>query len=112
MNKIDFLFSRKKANVLSIYFTAGYPEINDTVQIIQSLFESGVDLIEVGIPFSDPIADGPTIQFASQHSLDDAYPARQQSPQGPTAGQRLAGRAPVNVPPERAARRTGERRID
>jgi tryptophan synthase alpha chain len=69
MNKIDLLFSRKKANLLSIYFTAGFPQLNDTVPIIQSLFESGVDMIEVGIPFSDPMSDGEVIQRSSEKAL-------------------------------------------
>ena len=55
--------------LLSIYFTAGYPALNDTVQIIQDLEKSGVDMIEIGLPFSDPLADGPTIQESSTAAL-------------------------------------------
>jgi tryptophan synthase alpha chain len=55
--------------LLSIYFTAGYPDINDTVQIIEDLENSGVDMIEIGLPFSDPLADGPTIQESSTAAL-------------------------------------------
>lgn len=55
--------------ILSIYFTAGYPALNDTVKIIQDLEKSGVDLIEIGLPFSDPLADGPTIQESSTAAL-------------------------------------------
>ena len=55
--------------LLSIYFTAGYPSLNDTVQIIQDLEKSGVDMIEIGLPFSDPLADGPTIQESSTAAL-------------------------------------------
>jgi tryptophan synthase alpha chain len=55
--------------LLSIYFTAGYPELNDTVTIIKSLEDSGVDMIEIGLPFSDPLADGPTIQDSSTAAL-------------------------------------------
>jgi tryptophan synthase alpha chain len=55
--------------LLSIYFTAGYPSLNDTVQIIQDLEKDGVDMIEIGLPFSDPLADGPTIQESSTHAL-------------------------------------------
>lgn len=55
--------------LLSIYFTAGYPSLNDTVQIIQDLEKNGVDMIEIGLPFSDPLADGPTIQESSTHAL-------------------------------------------
>jgi len=68
-NRIDKLFEEKKDGILSIYFTAGYPELDDTVSIITSLEESGVDMIEVGIPFSDPVADGETIQKSSQVAL-------------------------------------------
>ena len=55
--------------LLSIYFTAGYPTLNDTVQIIQDLEKNGVDMIEIGLPFSDPLADGPTIQESSTAAL-------------------------------------------
>ena len=51
--------------LLSIYFTAGYPALNDTVRIISDLEKAGVDMIEIGLPFSDPLADGPTIQESS-----------------------------------------------
>jgi len=59
----------KTGKILSIYFTAGYPELNDTVPIIQQLENSGVDMIEIGLPFSDPLADGPTIQASSTQAL-------------------------------------------
>lgn len=55
--------------VLSIYFTAGYPHLTDTVDIIESLAANGVDMIEIGLPFSDPLADGPTIQESSTQAL-------------------------------------------
>lgn len=57
--------------LLSIYFTAGYPQLNDTVKVIQDLENSGVDLIEIGLPFSDPLADGPTIQDSSTAALNN-----------------------------------------
>ena len=69
MNRIDKLFSEKKKNILSVYFTAGHPTLNSTVEIIQELEKSGVDMIEIGIPFSDPLADGPVIQQSSQVAL-------------------------------------------
>jgi tryptophan synthase alpha chain len=69
MNRIQQLFEQKKENILSVYFTAGYPQLNDTEKIIKYLEEAGVDLIEIGIPFSDPIADGAVIQASSQKSL-------------------------------------------
>lgn len=55
--------------LLSIYFTAGYPALNDTVEVIQKLEQNGVDMIEIGLPFSDPLADGPTIQESSTAAL-------------------------------------------
>ncbi len=68
MNRIT---NRLQGNekLLSIYFTAGYPALNDTVKIIQELEANGVDMIEIGLPFSDPLADGPTIQASSTKAL-------------------------------------------
>ncbi len=63
-NKLD-----SEGKLLSIYFTAGYPSLNDTVTIIQDLEKNGVDMIEIGLPFSDPLADGPTIQESSTAAL-------------------------------------------
>jgi tryptophan synthase alpha chain len=71
MNRIDKLFSTKKINILSIYFTAGYPLLNDTIAIIKELDRSGVDMIEIGMPFSDPVADGPVIQQSSEKALNN-----------------------------------------
>ncbi len=68
-NRINQLFETKKENILSVYFTAGFPNLNDTVEIIQQLEKNGVDLIEIGIPFSDPTADGPIIQKSSEIAL-------------------------------------------
>lgn len=69
MNRINKLFAEKGNNILSVYFTAGYPQLNDTVEIIKELVAHGVDMIEIGIPFSDPMADGPVIQNSSQIAL-------------------------------------------
>ncbi|QED36305.1 tryptophan synthase subunit alpha [Antarcticibacterium arcticum] len=70
MNRIQKIFqTENKRKLLSIYFTAGFPNINDTVSIIQDLEKSGVDFIEIGLPFSDPLADGPTIQESSTKAL-------------------------------------------
>jgi len=69
MNRLDRLFARKKKDILNIYFTAGYPGLNDTEDIILSLEAAGVDLIEIGMPYSDPMADGPTIQNSSDVAL-------------------------------------------
>ncbi len=68
MNRINQKLQEDK-NLLSIYFTAGYPKLEDTVSIIQNLEKSGVDMIEIGLPFSDPLADGPTIQASSTQAL-------------------------------------------
>ncbi len=69
MNRLDKLFEAKKEKVLSVYFTAGYPELNDTSTIIELLDKAGADVVEVGMPFSDPVADGPIIQQSSLVSL-------------------------------------------
>jgi tryptophan synthase alpha chain len=69
MNKLQQQFQNKKGNLLTVYFTAGYPELEDTATIIKELDASGVDIIEVGMPFSDPVADGPTIQASSLKAL-------------------------------------------
>jgi tryptophan synthase alpha chain len=71
MNRIDTLFSNKKANILSVYFTAGYPDLGDTLEIIKELDKAGVDMIEIGMPFSDPVADGPVIQKSSERALSN-----------------------------------------
>lgn len=69
MNRIDKLFKEKKNNILSVYFTAGYPELNDTVEVIETLERNGVELLEIGVPFSDPMADGPVIQSSGSQAL-------------------------------------------
>ncbi|WP_025742281.1 tryptophan synthase subunit alpha [Aquimarina pacifica] len=68
MNRINQKLEEDK-KLLSIYFTAGYPSLNDTAQVIEDLEKSGVDMIEIGLPFSDPLADGPTIQESSTAAL-------------------------------------------
>ncbi|MCL1911354.1 MAG: tryptophan synthase subunit alpha [Leptospirales bacterium] len=69
MNPINALFQEKKREILSVYFTAGFPAVNDTEEIILALQDAGVGLVEVGIPFSDPMADGPVIQESSAAAL-------------------------------------------
>jgi len=69
-NRIDGLFENDK-KVLSIYCTAGYPKLQDTVKVIRAIEEAGGDLIEIGIPFSDPLADGPVIQASGQRALEN-----------------------------------------
>ncbi|MGB5982507.1 MAG: tryptophan synthase subunit alpha [Nonlabens sp.] len=70
-NKLTALFTKKPKGLLNIFFTAGYPNLDDTVTILQSLAETQVDLVEIGIPFSDPLADGPTIQESSKIALEN-----------------------------------------
>ncbi|WP_291725087.1 tryptophan synthase subunit alpha [Bernardetia sp.] len=70
-NRIDSLFQNKSNGVLTIYFTAGFPKLDDTRQILTELAEAGTDLIEIGMPFSDPIADGETIQYSNKIALDN-----------------------------------------
>ena len=69
MNRISELFARKNSEILNVYFTAGHPQLDSTVPIILSLDKAGADLVEVGIPYSDPLADGLTIQQSSQRAL-------------------------------------------
>ncbi len=68
-NRIVQLFQQKQKNLLSVYFTAGFPNLHDTTTIMEALQTGGADLIEIGIPFSDPMADGPTIQESNQAAL-------------------------------------------
>ena len=74
MNRISKTL-KKKDNILSIYFTAGFPELNSTIEIIKNLVSAGVDMIEIGLPFSDPLADGETIQMSSKIALDNVSTA-------------------------------------
>jgi tryptophan synthase alpha chain len=70
-NRINQLFHDKKEKILSVYFTAGYPGPGDTVPVIRELEKNGVNLIEIGMPFSDPVADGPIIQHSSHVALQN-----------------------------------------
>jgi tryptophan synthase alpha chain len=65
MTRIEQLFAQKNKNILNVYCTAGFPELHSTITVLQSLQDSGVDMIEIGMPFSDPLADGPVIQQSS-----------------------------------------------
>ncbi|GBU08237.1 tryptophan synthase alpha chain [Bacteroidales bacterium] len=76
MNRIKELFKRKQNDILSIYFTAGFPKLEDTCAVIRELQNKGVDLIEVGIPFSDPMADGLVIQESSMQALKNGMNLR------------------------------------
>jgi tryptophan synthase alpha chain len=70
-NRITELFKKKKKNILSVFYTAGFPAIPDTISIARNLEQAGADIIEIGIPFSDPVADGPTIQESNKIALDN-----------------------------------------
>ncbi len=71
MNSIQDIFNQKENDLLSIFFTAGFPKLDDTTKIITELSNSGVNFIEVGLPYSDPLADGPTIQHSSDVALQN-----------------------------------------
>lgn len=70
-NRINKLFERKHKDILSIFLTAGFPHLEDTKAIIENLDQNGVDMVEIGIPFSDPMADGPTIQKSSTKAIEN-----------------------------------------
>ena len=76
MNRIDQLFSSPKRDLLSVYFCAGHPALDSTVPTLESLQAHGADLVEIGIPFSDPMADGPVIQSASTKALRNGMTLR------------------------------------
>ena len=71
MPRIEKLFEQKKQNVLNVYCTAGYPHLNSTTEVLKALQNSGVDLIELGMPYSDPLADGPVIQASGLQALQN-----------------------------------------
>ena len=71
MNRIDELFAKKKLDVLNVYCTAGYPHLNSTVEVLTALQVNGADLAEIGMPYSDPLADGPVIQESNMIALEN-----------------------------------------
>ena len=71
MNRIDYLFQIKKERILSIYVTAGFPNLEDTLPVMEAIQAAGADIIEIGLPYSDPIADGPTIQESNTIALEN-----------------------------------------
>ena len=71
VNRIQTLFNTVPEDILSVYFTAGFPELDHTLEIATQLAAAGVDLIEIGMPYSDPVADGPTIQNSNQQALQN-----------------------------------------
>ena len=69
MNRINQLLQQKKSGILDIYFCAGYPQLDSTIPTLEALERGGIDMVEIGIPFSDPMADGPVIQTAATQAL-------------------------------------------
>src|ERR1043165_3416698 len=69
MSRIQSLFQHKQHNVLNVYCTAGYPKLNSTLEVIKALQNNGADLVELGMPYSDPLADGPVIQNSGMIAL-------------------------------------------
>ncbi len=76
MNRINELFQRKNHDILSVYFCAGHPTKDSTLPTLEALQRAGVDMVEIGIPFSDPLADGPTIQAAASKALKNGMSVR------------------------------------
>jgi tryptophan synthase alpha chain len=76
MSRIEELFERKKINILNVYFTAGFPALNNTLLIMKSLQDAGADMIELGMPYSDPLADGLVIQSSSAEALANGMTIR------------------------------------
>lgn len=71
MSRIAELFKKKNKNVLSVYCTAGYPQLNNTLEMMKALQDNGVEMIELGMPYSDPLADGPVIQASGSRALEN-----------------------------------------
>src|SRR5438477_966294 len=71
MGRIEELFAKKQDKVLSVYCTAGFPELGDTLTVMKALERNGADIIELGMPYSDPLADGPVIQHSSTIALQN-----------------------------------------
>ena len=92
MNRIDYLFQTKKERILSIYVTAGFPNLEDTLPVMEAIQASGADIIEIGLPYSDPIADGPTIQESNTIALENGMSIRK------LFSQLLGFRAKIHLP--------------
>lgn len=71
MNRINNLFQTKQKNILSVFCTAGFPELNSIVPVLEELQNNGVDMVEIGMPFSDPTADGPVIQYSNTIAINN-----------------------------------------
>ena len=71
MNRLQELFQRKKNNILNVYCTAGFPQLDSTITIMRALQDNGAEIIELGMPYSDPLADGPVIQASNTRALQN-----------------------------------------
>lgn len=71
MNRLKSLFQQKDKNILSVFCTAGFPELNSIIPVLEELQNNGVDLVEIGMPFSDPTADGPVIQYSNTIAINN-----------------------------------------
>jgi tryptophan synthase alpha chain len=91
-NRLTRLFQEKKQHLLNVYFTAGYPELESTGQVLKTLARAGADIVEIGMPYSDPMADGPTIQASHSVALKNGMSIRK------LLEQVEAARAEVNLP--------------
>ena len=69
MSRLKQLFEKKQERILNVYCTAGYPQLGSTLTVMKSLQQNGADIIELGMPYSDPLADGPVIQASSVRAL-------------------------------------------
>jgi tryptophan synthase alpha chain len=76
MNRIDSIFRKKQYNILSVFFTAGFPKLHSTVEVATTLEKAGADMLEIGMPYSDPLADGPVIQHSSTIALKNGMTLR------------------------------------
>jgi tryptophan synthase alpha chain len=76
MNRIRKIFETKQRHVLNVYCTAGYPQLNSTLEVMKALQQNGADIIELGMPYSDPLADGPVIQHSSSIALQNGMTIR------------------------------------
>ncbi|MFT5640152.1 MAG: tryptophan synthase alpha chain [Cyclobacteriaceae bacterium] len=92
MNRIDQAFAERKNQLLNVYFTAGFPALGDTVVIAERLQEAGAHILEIGLPYSDPIADGPTIQESSNKAIANGMSLKV------LFGQLASLREKVNIP--------------
>jgi len=76
MSRIEDVFRTKRDRILNVYYTAGFPLLEDTLQVMKALQENGADMIELGMPYSDPLADGPVIQHSSTIALKNGMTIR------------------------------------